>query len=146
MKKSYSEFITRESVCNGDVTRRRYGAADHGEIVRGNATQAIVSREGQDHEEMIRSYWKLHFGRGLDYTKRRDFPGVIDPSLSWRESIGRKRGRGGEECKDKLQVPRQGGRTEAKELHKTSVDGLLIKIAESEGLQINAKVLDQGMK
>ncbi|RZR96691.1 hypothetical protein BHM03_00025749 [Ensete ventricosum] len=32
--------------------------------------------------------------RGLDYTKRRDFRGVIDPLLSLRESIGRKRDRG----------------------------------------------------
>ncbi|RWV78994.1 hypothetical protein GW17_00059943 [Ensete ventricosum] len=64
--------------------------------------------------------------------QRRDFRGVIDPLLSWRESIGRKRGRGGGECKGKLQVPRQGGRAEAKELHKTDVDGLLIKIVKSE--------------
>ncbi|RWW00036.1 hypothetical protein GW17_00037026 [Ensete ventricosum] len=78
--------------------------------------------------------------------QRRDFCGVIDPLLSWRESIGRKRGRGGGECRGKLQVPRQGGRAEAKELHKTGVDGLLIKIAESEGLRVDAGVLDQGTK
>ncbi|RRT34371.1 hypothetical protein B296_00025696 [Ensete ventricosum] len=70
-------------------------------------------------------------------TQRRDFRGVIDPLLSWRESIGRKRGRGDGEYKDKLQVPRQGGRAGAKELYKTGVDGLLIKIAESEGLRID---------
>ncbi|RWW61647.1 hypothetical protein BHE74_00031270 [Ensete ventricosum] len=75
-----------------------------------------------------------------------DFRGVIDPMLSWRESIGRKRGRGGGECRGKLQVPRQGGRAEANELHKTGVDGLLIKIAESEGLRVDAGVLDQGTK
>ncbi|RZR74091.1 hypothetical protein BHM03_00032063 [Ensete ventricosum] len=80
------------------------------------------------------------------HSARRDFRGVIDPLLSWRESIGRKRGRGGGEYKGKLQVPRQGGRAEAKELHKTGVDGLLIKIAESEGLWIDAGVLDQGTK
>ncbi|RWW63377.1 hypothetical protein BHE74_00029448 [Ensete ventricosum] len=40
----------------------------------------------------------------------------------------------------------RGGRVEAKELHKTDVDGLLIKIAESEGLRIDARVLDQGIK
>ncbi|RZR82139.1 hypothetical protein BHM03_00008502 [Ensete ventricosum] len=74
------------------------------------------------------------------------FRGVIDPLLSLRESIGRKRGRGGRECKGKLHVPRQGGRVEAKELHKTDVDGLLIKIAESKGLRVDAGVLDQGMK
>ncbi|RWW53811.1 hypothetical protein BHE74_00039660 [Ensete ventricosum] len=42
-----------------------------------------------------------------------------------------KGGQGGEECKGKLQVPRQGERAEAKEFHKIGVDGLLIKIAES---------------
>ncbi|RRT74044.1 hypothetical protein B296_00005982 [Ensete ventricosum] len=68
--------------------------------------------------------------------------GVIDPLLLWRESVGRKRGGGGRECRGKLQVPRQGGRAEANELHKTGVDGLLIKIAESEGLRIDAGVLD----
>ncbi|RRT52370.1 hypothetical protein B296_00027481 [Ensete ventricosum] len=39
----------RESVCNEDVTRRRHSAADRGGIVCGNAMQAIMSREGQDH-------------------------------------------------------------------------------------------------
>ncbi|RRT57772.1 hypothetical protein B296_00016921 [Ensete ventricosum] len=72
--------------------------------------------------------------------QRWDFRGVIDPLLSWRESIGCKRGRGDGECKGKLQVPRQGGRAKAKELHKTSVNELLIKIAESEGLRVDAKV------
>ncbi|RRT54073.1 hypothetical protein B296_00030845 [Ensete ventricosum] len=81
-----------------------------------------------------------------EQSRRRDFCGVIDPLLSWRERIGRKRGRGGGECKDKLQVPRQGERAETKELHKTGVDGLLIKIAESEGLRVDAGVLDQGTK
>ncbi|RZS26392.1 hypothetical protein BHM03_00059779 [Ensete ventricosum] len=47
---------------------------------------------------------------------------------------------------DKLQVPRQGGRAKAKKLHKTGVDGLLIKIAKSEGLWVDAGVLDQGTK
>ncbi|RWW11040.1 hypothetical protein GW17_00025376 [Ensete ventricosum] len=90
---------------------------------------------------------------GLSYPKakhrserRRDFRGVIDSLLSWRESIGRKRGRGDGECGGKLQVPRQSERAEAKELHKTDDDGLLIKIAESEGLRVDAGVLDQGTK
>ncbi|RWV83347.1 hypothetical protein GW17_00055052 [Ensete ventricosum] len=78
--------------------------------------------------------------------KRQGFRGVIDPLLSWRESVGHKRGRGGGECRGKLQVPRQGGRPEAEEFHKTSVDELLIKIAESQGLQVDAGVLDQGTK
>ncbi|RWV85378.1 hypothetical protein GW17_00052835 [Ensete ventricosum] len=79
-------------------------------------------------------------------SRRQDFRGVIYPLLSWRESIGRKRGLGGGECKGKLQVPRQGGRAEAKELHKIGIDGLLIKIAEREGLRVDAGVLDQGTK
>ncbi|RWV79636.1 hypothetical protein GW17_00059199 [Ensete ventricosum] len=75
--------------------------------------------------------------------ERWDFRGVIDPLLSWRESVGRKRGQGGGEYRDKLQVPRQGRRAEAKKLHKTSVNGLHIKIVESEGLRVDAGVLDQ---
>ncbi|RWW48561.1 hypothetical protein BHE74_00045352 [Ensete ventricosum] len=74
--------------------------------------------------------------------QRRDFRRVIDPLLSLRESVGLKRGQGGGECRGKLQVPRQVGRAEAKELHKTGVDGLLIKIAKSEGLRVDAGVLD----
>ncbi|RWW36136.1 hypothetical protein BHE74_00058857 [Ensete ventricosum] len=73
----------------------------------------------------------------------RDFCVIIDPLLLWRESIGHKRGRVGGECKGKLQVPRQDGRAKAKELHMTGVDGLLIKIVESEGLWVDAEVLDQ---
>ncbi|RWW77569.1 hypothetical protein BHE74_00014267, partial [Ensete ventricosum] len=44
-------------------------------------------------------------GHGLGSTmvpQMRDFRGVIDPLLSWRESVGRERGRGGGECKGKL--------------------------------------------
>ncbi|RZR88352.1 hypothetical protein BHM03_00015911 [Ensete ventricosum] len=78
--------------------------------------------------------------------QRQNFHGVIDPLLSWRESIGHKRGRGGGECKGKLQVPRQGGRAVAKELHNIGVDELLIKITESEGLKVDVGVLDQGTK
>ncbi|RWW64653.1 hypothetical protein BHE74_00028091 [Ensete ventricosum] len=76
----------------------------------------------------------------------RDFRGVIDPLLSWRESIGRKRDRGGGKYRGTLQVPRQDRRAEAKELHKIDVDGLLIKIAQSEGLRVDAGMLDQGTK
>ncbi|RRT75515.1 hypothetical protein B296_00031163 [Ensete ventricosum] len=76
--------------------------------------------------------------------QRRDFRGVIDPLLSWRESVGRGRSREGGECKGKLQVPRQGRRAKAKELHKTGVNGLLIKIAENGGLRVDAGVLNQG--
>ncbi|RRT34061.1 hypothetical protein B296_00055699 [Ensete ventricosum] len=70
--------------------------------------------------------------------QRRDFRGVIDPLLSWRERVGRERSRGGGECRGKLQVPRQGRRVEAKKLHKTSVKGILIKIVENWGLRVDA--------
>ncbi|RWW49930.1 hypothetical protein BHE74_00043843 [Ensete ventricosum] len=51
-----------------------------------------------------------------------------------------------ENAKEKLQVPRHGRKAEAKELHKTGVNKLLIKIAENEGLRVDAGVLDQGTK
>ncbi|RRT75317.1 hypothetical protein B296_00014400 [Ensete ventricosum] len=75
--------------------------------------------------------------------QRWDFRGVIDTLLSWRESVGCERGRGGGEFKDKLQVPGLSLRTEAKELHKINVNGLLVKIAENGGLRVDAGVLDQ---
>ncbi|RWV83479.1 hypothetical protein GW17_00054901 [Ensete ventricosum] len=40
----------------------------------------------------------------------------------------------------------EGRRAEAKKLHNTDVDGLLIKMAESKGLRVDAGVLDQGTK
>ncbi|RWW63252.1 hypothetical protein BHE74_00029570 [Ensete ventricosum] len=83
---------------------------------------------------------------GRNHAKRRDFHGVIDPLLSWREIIGRKRDRRGGECRGKLQVPRQDERAETKELYKTGVDEFLIKIAESEGLRVDARVFDQETK
>ncbi|RWW06138.1 hypothetical protein GW17_00030551 [Ensete ventricosum] len=56
------------------------------------------------------------YGHGLGSTmvsQRRDFRGVIDPLLSWRESIGRKRGRGGGNAKanSKYQDRAEGQRT-----------------------------------
>ncbi|RWW86283.1 hypothetical protein BHE74_00004945 [Ensete ventricosum] len=47
---------------------------------------------------------------------------------------------------EKLQVPRQGERAEAKELHNTDVNDLLIKIAENEGHRVDAGELNQGTK
>ena len=41
-----------------------------------------------------------------------------------------------EHAEANLQVPRQGCRAEAKELHKIDVNELLIKIAESRGLRV----------
>ncbi|RRT31707.1 hypothetical protein B296_00057971 [Ensete ventricosum] len=147
--------VTQEWVDEGELPRERtknrrwrrpyevLAEAIHGEVVRRVFrvyASKLTSDESLGHQHMVAVY---HRGRSLI---RRDFRGVINPLLSWRESIGHKRGRGGGECKGKLQVPRQGGRAEAKELHKTGVDGLLIKIAESEGLRVDVGVLDQGTK
>ncbi|URE40935.1 hypothetical protein MUK42_15299 [Musa troglodytarum] len=41
---------------------------------------------------------------------------------------------------------REIGRGETGELHKTGINGFLIKIAVSEGLRVDARVHDQGMK
>ncbi|RWW43070.1 hypothetical protein BHE74_00051309 [Ensete ventricosum] len=78
--------------------------------------------------------------------QRQDFHGVIDLLLSWRESIGRKRGQGGGECRGKFQVSRQDKRKEVNKLYKISINRLLIKIAESGGLRVDVGVLDQGTK
>ncbi|RRT39779.1 hypothetical protein B296_00014293 [Ensete ventricosum] len=88
-----SKFITRESVCNGDVTRRRHGVADHGGIIRGNTMQAIVSREGQDHRrwvfvcasELALDESLSHWHMGAVYHRG------ISPSASTSESHGRGR-------------------------------------------------------
>ncbi|RWV96093.1 hypothetical protein GW17_00041230 [Ensete ventricosum] len=63
------------------------------------------------------------------------------PCSHGRRALVVKGGQGGGVCKGKLQVPRQDGRTEAKELHKTGVDELLIKIVEIEGLWVDVGVL-----
>ncbi|RZS12330.1 hypothetical protein BHM03_00043749 [Ensete ventricosum] len=59
-----------------------------------------VDHEGRDEDARLRIVgpwtWQHHG------SQKRDFRGVIDPLLSWRESIGRKIGRGGGECKGKL--------------------------------------------
>ncbi|RRT61598.1 hypothetical protein B296_00029941 [Ensete ventricosum] len=56
--------------------------------------------------------------------------------------------KGAEEVENtrKLQVPRQGRRAEIKELYKTGVNRLLIKIVENEGLRVDVGMLDQGTK
>ncbi|RRT47412.1 hypothetical protein B296_00002511 [Ensete ventricosum] len=108
--------------------------------------KATTSPVGLSNPKVKRRLARRWTKRSTTVPQRRDFRGVIGPLLSWRESIGRKRGRGGGECKGKLQVPRQGERAGAKELHKIGVDGLIIKIVESEGLWVDAGVLDQGTK
>ncbi|RWV89366.1 hypothetical protein GW17_00048485 [Ensete ventricosum] len=109
LSKTYSKLgdskcITRESVCNEDVTRRRHGVADHGGIIRGNTMQAIVSREGQDHrrydQELLGAplWWVFvcaselaldeslsHWHMGAVYHRG------ISPSASTSESHGRGR-------------------------------------------------------
>ena len=52
MEESQFEFIPQGSECNRDVTRRRYGAADRGGTVRGNAIHTTMTREGLDHMEV----------------------------------------------------------------------------------------------
>ncbi|RWW64938.1 hypothetical protein BHE74_00027800 [Ensete ventricosum] len=54
--------------------------------------------------------------------------------------------KGAEEVENAKANSKYQDRAEAKKLHKTDVDGLLIKIAESEGLRVDAGVLDQGTK
>ncbi|RWW63229.1 hypothetical protein BHE74_00029603 [Ensete ventricosum] len=72
-------------------------------------------------------------GSAVPWYRRGRTSVIIDPLLSWRESVGRK---GAEEVEN----------AKAKELYKTSVDGLLIKIAKSKGLRVDAGVLDYEMK
>ncbi|RWV83026.1 hypothetical protein GW17_00055423 [Ensete ventricosum] len=62
------------------------------------------------------------------------------------DKVDRERGRGGGEYSCKLQIPRKDRRAEIKELYKIGVNRLLIKIAKSERLRVDAGVLDQGMK
>ncbi|RZR85905.1 hypothetical protein BHM03_00012967 [Ensete ventricosum] len=134
---------------------------DQGELLEGHSGVEVGGRKGRGSDDessgakLTKSKASVrkevdseghHSAAEADLPIRQDFRGVIDPLLSQRESIGRKRVLGGGECKGKLQVPRQGGRAEAKELHKIGIDGLLIKIAEREGLRVDAGVLDQVTK
>ncbi|RWW46750.1 hypothetical protein BHE74_00047302 [Ensete ventricosum] len=108
-----------------------------------------MSREGQNHVKL--DYFSAHIrlrepGKSEDKAEGGTSVESSIPCSYGGRALVVKGGRGGGECKGKLQVPRQGGRAEAKELHKTGVDGLLIKIAESGGLRVDAGVLDQGTK
>ena len=69
MEGSQFEFIPQGSECNGDVTRRRHGAADRGGTVRGNAIHTTVPGGTGSYGGMIGSYWKLHFGEQHDGKK-----------------------------------------------------------------------------
>ncbi|RWW85106.1 hypothetical protein BHE74_00006246 [Ensete ventricosum] len=54
--------------------------------------------------------------------------------------------KGAEEVENAEANSKYQDRAEAKELHKTSVNGLLIKILKNEGLWVDVGVLDQGTK
>ncbi|RRT73201.1 hypothetical protein B296_00033666 [Ensete ventricosum] len=90
------------------VSQKRGGLGGVPQCRRGGATD----REKKDTDARQRIV-----GHGLGSTmvpRMRDFRGVIDPLLLWRESVGRERGRGGGECRGKLEVPGQGRRAKAK--------------------------------
>ncbi|RZR73720.1 hypothetical protein BHM03_00027332 [Ensete ventricosum] len=147
--------VTREWVGKGELSRERTKIGDGGGLTmcwqrpHMERLRAMDSRSechgtaamglpcgSTDCEERNTDERQRIVGPWASYAivlRRRDFRGVIDPLLSWRESVGCKRGREGGECRGKLQVPRQDGMVEAKELHKTGVDGLLIKIAKKVG-------------
>lgn len=55
---------------------------------------------------------------------------LLIPCSHRGRAYGRKRGQDNGECSGKLKVPNQGRRAKAKELSKTSVDELLIKVNE----------------
>ncbi|RRT69322.1 hypothetical protein B296_00013758 [Ensete ventricosum] len=134
---------------HGDVGKGVAQRSEHPRLAFRGMTNPLRERHHEDKQAKKNVYDPRVRGEGelpKEHTQSEDFRGAIDPLLSWRESNGRKRGRGGGECRGKLQVPKQGGRAEAKELHKTSVDELLIKITESEGLQVDAGVLDREIK
>ncbi|RRT81037.1 hypothetical protein B296_00014319 [Ensete ventricosum] len=75
--------------------------------------------------------------------QRQDFCGVINPLLSWRESVDFEMGQGGGECRNKLkyqdkakgQKPRNFIRPVSWASHQ-----------ESGGLRVDARGLDQGTK
>ncbi|RWW72846.1 hypothetical protein BHE74_00019318 [Ensete ventricosum] len=62
------------------------------------------------------------------------------------ESMGRKGAKEVENTEANSKYQDRDGRAKANKLHKTGVNGLLIKIAENKGLQVDAGVLDQGTK
>ncbi|RRT51222.1 hypothetical protein B296_00018732 [Ensete ventricosum] len=89
----------------------------------------LASDENLGHQHMGAVY---HRGRSQIASTSESHGGDL---IIQRESIGRK---GAEEVENaEANSKYQGGRKgKGQELHKTCVDGLLIKIAESEGLQV----------
>ncbi|RWW58403.1 hypothetical protein BHE74_00034727 [Ensete ventricosum] len=99
---------------------------------------------------MIMSYWELHFSEQHNSKKGSGFKEQIPGYCTDGYSMCMIRVTGELDCSSAYIRLREPGksenkveRVEAKELHKTSFDGLLIKIAESEGLRVDVVVLDQ---
>ncbi|RZS14429.1 hypothetical protein BHM03_00046112 [Ensete ventricosum] len=151
--------VTQEWVDEGELPsertkyrrwRRPYDVlaeATHGEVVvRVHHTRICMIRVAGE-----LNYFSAHIrlrepGKSEDKAEVETFVEPSIPSSHGGRALVVKRGRGGGEYKGKLQVLRHGERAEAKELHKTGVDELLIKVAESEGLWVDAGVPNQGIK
>ncbi|RRT66213.1 hypothetical protein B296_00039710, partial [Ensete ventricosum] len=88
----------------------------------------------------------LGWRKGVRQKKIETHQKIIGGSRKAFRDVGQERGRRGGECRGNLQVLGQDRRAEAKKLHKTDVNELLIKIVESGGLRVDAGVLDQGTR
>ncbi|RZR76434.1 hypothetical protein BHM03_00001182 [Ensete ventricosum] len=132
-----SQIASTNESHGGDLIIQRYDRSGWrvGLLQYSHSFKGARQVRGQDRQVVERGEEATTSPEGLSYLKA--IASVRNES---------KRGRGGGEFRGKLQLPRQHGRTKAKELHKTDVDELLIKIAESERLRVDAGVLDQGMK
>ncbi|RRT34807.1 hypothetical protein B296_00053954 [Ensete ventricosum] len=127
---------------------------DQGELLGGHSGVEVGGRKGRGSDDESSGAQlpksKVTVRKEVDSEEHHniveaDLP-IMKEGMHMQGNRYHKRDQGGGKCIGKLHVPRQDGRAEAKELHKTDVDGLLIKIAESEKLQVDAGVLDQGMK
>ncbi|RRT73755.1 hypothetical protein B296_00007498 [Ensete ventricosum] len=129
--------VTREWVGVGEVPKERtevaeaVRCADRGHIGRDRVEAG--GRKGQENDDESR-------GAPLSKSKA-----LVRKEVDLKECHIVKEAEEVENA-EKLQVPRQGKKAEAKEHHNTGVDDLLIKIAESEGLRVDAGELDQGTK
>ncbi|RZS16289.1 hypothetical protein BHM03_00048261 [Ensete ventricosum] len=149
------------------LSHQHMGAMYH----RGRSPSASTneSHRGDGIMWMIRSCWELHFDKqynGKDYRFKEcetTDSRVMGLAVLWyrrggtfvEASIPCSYGgrvlvaKGVEEvenAKANSKYQDRAERQEARELHKTSVNELLIKIVENEGLRVDAGVLDQGTK
>ncbi|RWV85688.1 hypothetical protein BHE74_00049309 [Ensete ventricosum] len=85
-------------------------------------------------------------GKSEDKTEGRTFMESSIPCSHGGRALVMKGAEEVENTSANSQVPGQGRRAEAKELHKTYVNGLLIKITESGRLRVDAGVLNQETK